>query len=227
MEINTSPPELGVAGRLIGINVADRPARETSAHARSSQNAGRGFRLGNRARNSARDRRQCLPGEPAGRPLLRTGAAGARSVGPSLGRAGAAVLRPSRRRRRRSIVAHGRGDGPLAALPPVARHARALADGAGEGLFRLARPPLAVARQAAAALAQGRAQDGAPGSSPGALRRPRRARRALHLAVAAGQALRRPGMAAVALQRHVPDVPAAAAVVVQRRDRGARSIGAP
>ena len=81
---------------------------------------------------------------------------------------------------------HGRGDGPLAALPPVARHARALADGAGEGLFRLARPSLAVARQAAAALAQGRPQErrawrltwrAAPAKAGGASPASRRCRR--------------------------------------------------
>ena len=111
---------------------------------------------------------------------------------------------------------------PLGARSRGAFHRRAVADGDDRRLHGLGRARRVLARQADAARREGDEEGGAARQ----LRRPPRAaprrRGALHRSAAAGPPLRRAGVAEAALRRHLPVVPADAAVVAQRDDRRAR-----
>ncbi len=111
---------------------------------------------------------------------------------------------------------------PLAQCGDRPLHGRPLADGAGGGVLGLGIASRVLAGQAAAAVREGREEVAAPRQLRGAPRVQARRDHAVHRAAAAGSPLRPSGVAHAAVRRHLPVVPARAAVVVQRDDRRAR-----
>ncbi len=106
------------------------------------------------------------------------------------------------------------GDGAL--------HRRAFAGRARRRLPRLGDSPCRGSGQARPAHGKDRAQGDAPRSTMPSRAALGGASRALHRAAAAGPPLRRRRVAALAVQSHLPELPAHAAVVAQRHHRHSR-----